>query len=173
LSKDIFISYRNDGCGNQFAHRLASDLTDLGYSVYFNPNEQHSNCFPDRLKNAVKECKDFILVLSPASIERLKQNDEVDWVREELLTAKENNKHIIPVLVDGAVMPSRPEDMPESLSFLPYVDAIKLPDEYKDSPFTNLLLGLNSKQDGKDKYKDAFNSNPDYRVNEIFSRLSD
>ena len=60
MSKDIFISYRNDGCGNQFAHRLASDLMGLGYSVYFNPNEQHSDYFPDRLKNAVRDCKDFI-----------------------------------------------------------------------------------------------------------------
>ncbi len=171
MSKDIFISYRNDGCSNQFAHRLASDLMGLGYSVYFNPNEQHSDCFPDRLKNAVKECKDFLLVLSPACVERLQRNDDIDWVREELLTAKENGKHIIPVLVDGAVMPSRPEDMPENLSFLPYVDAIKLPDEYMDSPFTTLLVGLNSKQDGQDRYKDAFNGNPDYPVNQIFCQL--
>ena len=146
---------------------------ELGYSVYFNPNEQHSDCFPDRLKNAVKDCKDFILVLSPACIERLKRDDDVDWVREEILTAKENGKNIIPVLVDGASMPSRPEDMPEKLGFLPYVDAIKLPDEYMNSPFTTLLVGLNSKQDGRDRYKDAFNSNPDYSVNEIFAQLAE
>lgn len=173
MSKDIFISYRNDGCSNQFAHRLASDLTGLGYSVYFNPNEQHSDCFPDRLKNAVKDCKDFILVLSPSCIERLKRDDEVDWVREEIITAKENGKHIIPVLVDGAVMPSRPEDMPPRLSFLPYVDAIKLPDEYKDSPFSTLLCGLFSKQDGRDRYKNAFNSNQNYPVNDVFAKLSE
>jgi len=173
LSKDIFISYRNDGCSNQFAHRLADDLMGMGYSVYFNPNEQHSDCFPERLKNAVCDCKDFLLVLSPGSIERLQRGDDVDWVREELLTAKNNGKNIIPVLVDGATMPARPEDMPESLRFLPYVDAITLPDEYKNSPFTSLLVGLNSKRDGQDRYKDAFNSNPDYPVNEIFKELSD
>ncbi len=171
MAKDIFISYRNDGCSNQFAHRLASDLEDLGYSVYFNPNEQQSDSFPDRLKNAVKSCKDFILVLSPASMERLQRNDEIDWVREEILAAKESGKHIIPVLVEGAVMPSRQEDMPEKLRFLPYVDAIKLPDEYKRSPFTSLLGGLLSKQDGLDSYKDAFNSNPDYRVDQVFEQL--
>jgi len=171
MAKDIFISYRNDGCSNQFAHRLASDLTDLGYSVYFNPNEQQSDSFPDRLKNAVRACKDFVLVLSPACLERLQRDDEVDWVREELLTARENGKHIIPVLVDGATMPGGPEDMPERLRFLPYVDAIKLPDEYKRSPFTSLLGGLLSKQDGLDRYKDAFNSNPEYSVNQVFDQL--
>lgn len=172
MQKDIFISYRNDGCSNQFAHRLASDLTGLGYSVYFNPNEQRADCFPDRLKHAVKDCKDFLLVLSPACIQRLQRNDEVDWVREEVLTAKANGKNIIPVLVDGASMPSRPEEMPESLRFLPYVDAIKLPDEYKDSPFAALLAGLNSRQDGQDRFKNAFNSNPDYPVDEVFGQLT-
>lgn len=171
MKKDIFISYRNDGCSNQFAHRLASDLTDLGYSVYFNPNEERSDSFPDRLKNAVRTCKDFILVLSPHCMERLQRDDEVDWVREELLTARENGKNIIPVLVDGAKMPAGPEEMPEKLRFLPYVDAIKLPDEYKSSPFSSLLGGLLSKQDGLDSYKDAFNSNPNYRVNDVFDAL--
>lgn len=171
MAKDIFISYRNDGCSNHFAHRLAEDLMELGYSVYFNPNEQHSDSFPDRLKNAVKSCKDFILVLSPGCMERLLRDDDVDWVREELLTAKENGKHILPVLVDGAVMPSRIEEMPEKLRFLPYVDAIKLPDEYKHSPFSSLLGDLLSKQDGKDSYKDTFNSNPDFQVDGVFTQL--
>ncbi len=171
MSKDIFISYRNDGCSNQFAHRLATDLTEMGYSVYFNPYEERSDSFPDRLKNAVKACKDFIMVLSPASMERLLRNDEIDWVREELLAARENGKNIIPVLVDGATMPSNPEEMPKNICFLPYVDAIRLPDEYKHSPFTSLIGGLLSKQDGKDSYKDAFNSNPNYRVNEVFDQL--
>lgn len=173
MAQDIFISYRNDGCSNQFAHRLASDLEDLGYSVYFNPNAQRSDSFPERLKNAVRSCKDFILVLSPQCIQRLQQNDTVDWVREEILTARENGKHIIPVLVDGAVMPGSPEEMPEKLRFLPYVDAIKLPDEYKNSPFSSLLGGLLSKQDGLDSYKDAFNSNPHFQVNDVYDQLQE
>lgn len=171
MSKDIFISYRNDGCSNQFAHRLVDDLTNLGYSVYFNPNEQHSDSFPDRLKNAVKACKDFVLILSPGSIERLQRDDDIDWVRDELLAARENGKHIIPVLVDGAAMPDSPDRMPEKLRFLPYVDAIKLPDAYKNSPFTALVGELLSKQDGLDQYKDAFNSSPDFRVDQVFRQL--
>lgn len=171
MPSDIFISYRNDGCSNHFAHRLTNDLMGMDYSVYFNPNEQRSDCFPERLKKAIKDCKDFILVLSPSCIKRLQRDDDVDWVREEILTAKENGKHIIPVLVDGAEMPTRPEDMPESLSFLPYVDAIKLPDEYKDSPLMSLLVCLNSKQDGQDYYKDVYNCNPEYPVDQIFHQL--
>lgn len=47
VKKDIFISYRNDGSGNQFANRLCSDLENLGYSVYFNSNEERSLSFPE------------------------------------------------------------------------------------------------------------------------------
>ena len=61
LKRDIFISYKNDGEGNNFAARLYSDLTKRGYSVYFNPKEQHSGDFPERLRLAIGNCKDFIL----------------------------------------------------------------------------------------------------------------
>lgn len=54
--------------GNNFAARLADDLKRRGYSVYFNPNEQYAGEFPDRLRNAVKNCKDFIL--NPDAITR-------------------------------------------------------------------------------------------------------
>ena len=56
--KDIFISYKNDGSGNQFANRLCRDLEESGYSVYFNSNEERAHSFPERIKNAVVECKD-------------------------------------------------------------------------------------------------------------------
>lgn len=171
MVKDIFISYRNDGCSNQFAHRLANDLMELGYSVYFNPYEERSDNFPDRLKNAVESCKDFIMVLSPSSMERLLRDDEVDWVREELLIARENGKNIIPVMVDGASMPTNPRAIPQSICFLPYVDAIRLPDEYKHSPFTSLIGGLLSEKNGNDNYRDTFNGNPQYRVNDTFDDL--
>ena len=46
-NKDIFISYKNDGEGNNFAARICADLAKLGYEVYFNPNEQHAGSFPD------------------------------------------------------------------------------------------------------------------------------
>ena len=37
MNKDIFISYKNDGEGNNFAARICSDLEKLGYEVYYNP----------------------------------------------------------------------------------------------------------------------------------------
>lgn len=77
-SKDIFISYKNDGSGNQFASRLSRDLEEFGYSVYFNSNEERAHSFPERLKQAVCACKDFVLILSQGCLDQLKRHDSID-----------------------------------------------------------------------------------------------
>ena len=171
IIKDIFISYRNDGSGNQFAHRLCQDLESHGYSVYFNPNEERANSFPERLKHAVADCKDFLLILSLDCLEQLKRNDPIDWVREELLTAKECGKHIIPILLDSVKMPKDASEMPEQLRFLPFIDAIYFPEQYLRSPFSELLGVLLSKNDGNDVYKYAANNNPLYNATKDFCKL--
>ena len=97
VSKDIFISYKNDGEGSNFAARLYANLDDAGFDVYFNPHEQHSGNFPDQLRMAVKGCKDFILILSKGCLAQLQSHEKIDWIREELLTAKTEDKNIVPI----------------------------------------------------------------------------
>lgn len=92
MKKDIFISYRNDGVGSNFAARITSDLRNSGYSVYFNPDEARSDDFPERLKQAIESCKDFICIVTETYISQLKQNDKICWVRDELLYAKKLEK---------------------------------------------------------------------------------
>ena len=107
VKKDIFISYRNDESGNHFASRLCRDLDEMGYSVYFNPNEDRGHSFPDRLKTAIAQCKDFVLIMSKGCLSGLKDSSrKIDWVKEEILTAWREQKHIIPILMDGVDMPS-------------------------------------------------------------------
>lgn len=164
IKKDIFISYKNDGSGNQFAARLCQDLEKMGYSVYFNSHEERTHSFPERLKTAVKDCRDFILILSQGCLEQLKRHDTVDWIREEVLTAHRNDKHIIPILMEGVDLPKNAEEMPEDLRFLPHIDAIRFPEQYVDSPLLVLMGVLRAGSDGKDYYKDIFNCNPKFDV---------
>ena len=89
--KDIFISYRNDGVGNNFATRITNDLKRSGYSVYFNPDEARSGDFPERLKQAISACKDFICIVTEAYIAQLESNDKICWIRDELLCEKHNS----------------------------------------------------------------------------------
>lgn len=169
-SKDIFISYKNDGSGNQFASRLSRDLEEFGYSVYFNSNEERAHSFPERLKYAVCACKDFVLILSQGCLDQLQRHDSIDWIREELLCARNAGKHIIPILMEGVELPRSAEDMPEDLKFLPHIDALKFPEQYLNSPFSILLSTLLSKKNDGSKYKNTFNSNPRYDVNADFSK---
>lgn len=170
--KDIFISYRNDDSGNHFASRLCRDLDEMGYSVYFNPNEDRGHSFPDRLKTAVSQCKDFVLIMSKGCLEGLKSSDrKVDWVKEEILAAWREHKHIVPILMDGVDMPSDESELPPELSFLPYVDAIRFSEQYLRSPFSEFTAVLQSRQDGKDLYKDSSNNNEDYQIEQDLQQL--
>ena len=169
--KDIFISYRNDGSGNQFATRLCQDLEENGYSVYFNPKEERGAVFPQRLKAAIRDCKDFVLVLSKGCLAQLCRNEPVDWVREEILTARSLDRHIIPILLEDAEMPKNSDELPEELRFLTYIDALRFPEQYMISPFSELQRAVIARQDGRDLFKDAFNSNPVYSVSEDYATV--
>lgn len=164
MSKDIFISYKNDGEGNNFAARLCGDLEELGYDVYYNPNEQHAGRFPTRLKNAVESCKDFLLILTQPCLDQLMRHDKIDWVREELITAYRNEKNIIPLLMSGVSMPKDKEDMPEELHFLPDTDGISITEPYNKSPLEFLVSWVKSQPTKEDTYRDIINGNISYNV---------
>ena len=161
---DIFISYRNNGEDDNFAARLKEDLSKAGYTVYYNEHEKSSGVFPDRLKAAIEGCNDFILILSSNGLERLMRNEKIDWVREEIKSAKKFNKNIVPVLIGNAKMPSDKKDLPKGIRFIADREAVMLPIEYMNVPFSNLISMFQSKP-LLGKYKDAANINRKYDVN--------
>lgn len=72
--------------------------------------------------------------------------------------------------MEGVEPPRSAEDMPEDLKFLPYIDALKFPEQYLNSPFSILLGTLLSKKNDGSKYKNTFNSNSHYDVNADFNK---
>lgn len=161
MAKDIFISYKNDNSSNQLAARLTQDLESLGFTVYFNSHERTSGDFPSRLRRAIQECKDVIVVVSQGCIDQLVAHNNVDWIREEILEARRDGKNIVPVLMDGVSMPNESE-MPAELSFFPYADAAILPEQYTKPPIESLLGFLTSKPHGGSAFRDLANGNPKY-----------
>ena len=145
IRKDIFISYKNDGIGNNFATRLVEDLRDNGYSVYFNPDEVKSGNFPERLRKAIEGCKDFVCIVTAEYIEKLLSDDEICWVRDELICAKENKKPIIPILVNGVEMPAANSIKRKDIAFFANIDAYIFPEQYLTSPFSVFCKTLKSK----------------------------
>lgn len=114
MKYDIFISYRREG-GFETANLIASKLKLSGYRVFLDIHSMHSGDFSEQLKEKVKGCKDFVWVLSPTNvknddgtvtrIETLSFRDGVDYFRDEICWAIEYHKNIIPVILDGFIVP--------------------------------------------------------------------
>lgn len=96
---DIFISYRRVG-GAQYARILQLMLIQRGYKVFLDYEELTDGVFGDHIKAAIKEAPVFMLVLSEQSMERCLNED--DWVRQEILLAIQQGKHLIPVNPDNS-----------------------------------------------------------------------
>ena len=90
MSKDIFISYsRRD---QEFVTRLAGDLDAQVAGVWFDQSTiQLGQKWHDEIMEGIRECKAFILVLSPDAAES-------KYVREEVNKALELGKTIFPIL---------------------------------------------------------------------------
>lgn len=90
MTKDIFISYsRRD---QEFVTRLASDLDAQVANVWFDQSTiQLGQKWHDEIMDGIRECKAFILVLSPDSMKS-------KYVHEEVDKALELGKTIFPVI---------------------------------------------------------------------------
>jgi hypothetical protein len=90
MQKDIFISYsRRD---QEFVTRLAADLDRQVAGAWFDQSAiQVGENWHDEIMDGIRECRAFILVLSPDAAESR-------YVREEVNKALELGKPIIPVL---------------------------------------------------------------------------
>lgn len=100
-TNDIFISYRRKG-GEWFANYLYLRLSMNGYSVFLDIHSLRGGKYGDDIKEKIKKCKDVILVLpSDALVPR----EGEDLYLEEIITARKNNKNIIPIMMAGFKMP--------------------------------------------------------------------
>jgi hypothetical protein len=90
MAKDIFISYsRRD---QEFVTRLASDLDAQVAGVWFDQSTiQLGQKWHAEILEGIRDCRAFILVLSPDAMESR-------YVREEVNTALELGKTIFPVI---------------------------------------------------------------------------
>ena len=111
---DVFISYRRVG-GFETARILYDHLCDRGYSVFFDIETLRNGRFNTALYGKIEECTDFLVVLSPGSLDHCA--DEDDWLRFEIAHALRKEKNIVPVMTRGFEMPG-PRSLPEDMPFL-------------------------------------------------------
>jgi TPR repeat protein len=71
-------------------------------------------------------------------------------------------------------MPKDAESLPEDLRFLCWIDNITLPEDYRKSPFDELLKSITSRPEKDDIFRDTYNCNCEYDVDMDFKNtLSD
>jgi TIR domain len=130
----VFISYRrNDTAGE--AGRLADDLSEkFGRSRVFVDVDSIplATNFEERIEAALDSCRVvFVLIGSEWLTSRLPSGErrldaEDDYVRQEVARAlKRQDVAVVPVLVEGATMPSA-RDLPAEISTLATINAVDL-----------------------------------------------
>src|SRR6266496_4956729 len=111
----IFVSYRRHE-SSHLAGRLYDRLADrFGEGQVFIDVDtiEPGVDFAEEISRAVATCKVLLAVIGPAR----RLDDPDDIVRLEIEAALARDVRVIPILVEGAVMPGR-QDLPESLAGL-------------------------------------------------------
>jgi len=132
MSGRIFINYRRENsaaAAGRLADRLARHFDQQLFMDI--DNIEPGVDFIKTLNEQVAQCEAFIAVIGPgwadhknsAGTRRL--DDPHDYVRVEIEAALQRDIRVIPVLVDGAKMPTA-EELPDSLKLLTRRHAIEL-----------------------------------------------
>jgi hypothetical protein len=123
LSDGVFINYRRDDTG-WVANTVAKALRQrLGADRVFLDTSSIAlgNAFARTIEDSVRHSAVLLVLIGPRWTEApLSERlaDPRDWVRREILLAKDNGLRIIPVLVDRTDVPEK-RSLPEGLRFLP------------------------------------------------------
>ena len=150
----IFISYRREG--GEFLGKMIYDrLSQKGYRVFYDVETLTSGHFNTQLYHVIEECQDFLLLLTPGSMDRCCRDSD-DWVRSEIRHALKCGKNIIPIMARGF---SWPPVLPEELRSLPIYEAVTANNEYFDALSTVCVQNFSK------VYLTAHRTEPGYRAN--------
>jgi hypothetical protein len=132
---DVFISYRRS-TGSQTARVIRSEIQNRGYKVFLDVDDLRPGHFDDSLIRCICDTKNFVIILSEDCLERCSNED--DWLRKEILTAINNKKNIIPILMPGFSFP-KPEEFPQELRPLLVHHGINYSHEYFNAMVDKLV----------------------------------
>ncbi len=131
----IFVSYRREDSAG-YAGRLSDALESrFGAGRVFRDVDDISpgEDFVRRLETALGDCAVLLAVIARQWVAaadsrgQRRLDDPHDYVRVEIATALQRDLRVVPVLVDGAAMPS-PADLPDPLAALSRRQAVTLAD---------------------------------------------
>lgn len=130
---EIFVSYRRADSQDVTARLVDQLVTYLGDEAIFRDiyDIDPGRDFTEVLRDSLAECRIFIPVIGPRWLHELQrrrehhQQGQIDWVYEEVTSALQANKLIVPLCIHGATMPAA-DDLPEALRPLAAVPPLPL-----------------------------------------------
>lgn len=129
---NIFISYRRSDSA-AITHRIFERLVErFGRAPIFIDVDKipYGSDFRAHIETILTDCDVLLVVIGPrwrGSLDqgRFRIDDRDDPVRVEVSTAMQNGTRLIPVLVEGATMPTA-DDLPDGIKDLSYLNAAVL-----------------------------------------------
>jgi formylglycine-generating enzyme required for sulfatase activity len=88
----IFISYSHKD--SDYAHRLAEELGQKGFSVWIDDRIDYGTQWPRVIQEHLDDCSAFVVIMTPRSYQS-------NWVQNELNRAMAKGKSIFPLLLEG------------------------------------------------------------------------
>lgn len=101
-----------------------------GYDVFFDYQSINSGGFEQVILQNIKARAHFIIILTPSALERCKNPG--DWLRREIETAIDENRNIVPLMLEGFDFgsPLIREALTGKLALLSGINALPVPDAY-------------------------------------------
>jgi len=132
--KTTFISYRRE-TGSIMARIVQSELKKRGHLSFLDVDDLGPKQFGKRLLREIESVPNFVVVLSPGSMDRCEAHD--DWLRREISHAITTHRNIVPLMVDEFQYPPK-EKIPDDLDELLHHNGVNYSHEYFAATFDKL-----------------------------------
>jgi membrane-associated phospholipid phosphatase len=132
--KTTFISYRRE-TGSIMARIVQSELKKRGHLSFLDVDDLGPKQFGKRLLREIESVPNFVVVLSPGSMDRCQAQD--DWLRREISHAITTHRNIVPLMVDEFEYPPA-EKIPDDLEELLHHNGVNYSHEYFAATFDKL-----------------------------------
>jgi hypothetical protein len=135
---DAFISYRRES-GSELTSLIGEKLNRLYQKeVFIDVDELQVGRFDEKLLKVIEETPNFILILSPGSLDRCVNRG--DWLKREIMHAIKTNRNIITVITERFTFPDDKvwRMLPAEMKLISGYNAVQWNHTYKDAAINRI-----------------------------------
>jgi tetratricopeptide (TPR) repeat protein len=136
VHKTVFISYRRTDKGT--ARAVYQALTSRGYDCFLDYQSINSGDWLATILTQVAARAHFVLILSPTTLERCKNPDDI--LRQEIEQAVRQTRNIVTLLFDNVDISKMGDYLvSDELKRLPKYNALRVPDDFFEEAMERLI----------------------------------